>query len=422
MIIAVITSAVGCPGKEAPPPTPTPTPSPTPMPSESAQAILNQIEAQVSGLRGLSPREGIELQFVTEQELKALLDKEFAESNSPEELTVLQAELTMLDLLPPGYDLADSLLQLTEEQVIGFYDYRTNQMVVLGNLSQIDAKEKVTFAHEYDHALEDQSYDLQSLPLSDKNNSDLALAAQSVAEGDATLVMMLYAYQYLGPTVIGELARSPGGNNTAFDATPPVIKETLLFPYVQGTEFVTSIFLQGGWMAVNQLYSDLPRSTEQILHPEKYLAHEQPQEITIPDLSEALGDGWSELDSSVLGELYIRLYLRAFADSATATQAAEGWGGDRYVFYEDANKRDLLVLRSAWDTSQDAREFFDSYVLFVHNKSKDSWPILLNTQDELWWTPPGQSIYLSKQGNDVLLILAPDEKTLTSILPQFNVP
>jgi len=295
-------SAAGCAGKEAPPLTPTPTPIVISTPLESAEAILNQIEVEVSGIRGLSPKTEIEPQFVTRQELKALLDRDFAENNPAGELRVEQAELVMLDLLPANYDLSGSLLQLSEEQVIGFYDDNTNEMVVLGNVSQIAAQEKLTIAHEYDYALENQTFDLQSLPLHDRVNSDLALAALSVAEGDATLVMMLYAYRYLGLDVIGELAGSPAlGNNTAFDAAPPVIKETLLFPYVQGTEFVTSIFLQGGWTAVNRLYSDLPKFTEQILHPEKYLANEQPQEVTIPNLMGVLGDGWSGLDSSVLG-------------------------------------------------------------------------------------------------------------------------
>jgi len=373
-------------------------------------------------MRGLSAKAAVKPQFVTKQELKAYLDKDFAQNNPAEELRVEQAELAMLDLLPQGYDLADSLLQLSEEQVIGFYDDKTNEMVVLGNLSQIDAAEKVTFAHEYDHALENQSFNLQSLPVQDKNNSDLALAAQSVVEGDATLLMMLYAYRYLGPTWVMELAQSTGGNNTEFDAAPPVIRETLLFPYVQGTQFLMSIFLQGGWQAVNHLYADLPKSTEQILHPEKYLANEQPQEVAIPDLKGSLGDGWSELDSNVLGELDTRIYLEAFVDSATATKASAGWGGDRYAFYEDANKRDLLVLRSTWDTPQDAEEFFDAYLLFVHNKSKDSWPLRLNTQDVRGWNAPGQSVYLSKQGNDVLIILGPDEQTVASILPQFAGP
>ena len=419
LMIAVIISAVGCTGKEGPPPTTTATPSLTQMPPEAAKVILNQIETQVSGIRGLSLKARIEPQFATKQEIKTYLDKDFEENNPAEALRVEKTELAMLDLLPPNYDLAGSLLQLNEEQVIGFYDDETNDMVVLGNLSQINALQKVTFAHEYDHALENQAFNLESLPLYNKDNSDLSLAAQSVVEGDATLVMTLYAYRYLDPSAIRELSQSTGGNNTVLDASPPVIRETLLFPYVQGTQFVTSIFLLGGWKAVNQLYSDLPKSTEQILHPEKYLANEQPQEVTIPDLNEALGDGWSQLDSGVLGELYTRIYLEAFVDSTTATKASEGWGGDHYTFYEDDDTRDLLVLRSTWDTPQDAQEFFDAYLLFVHNKSKDSWPVLLNTQDKRWWNASGQSVYLSDQGSDVLIILAPDENTVTSILPEF---
>jgi hypothetical protein len=417
LMMALVISAIGCGGREAPTPIPTPTAAPTPP--QSAEPILHEIEARVSEIRGLSQKTEIEPEFLTKQELKAYLEKDFTENNPAEELRTEKAELVMLDLLPPDYDLPTHLLELSEEQVIGFYDDKTKEMVVLGDLNQIGPAEKVTFAHEYDHALEDQSFNLQSLPLHSKDNSDLVMAALSVAEGDATLVMTLYAHQYLSPSEIQELAQSTAGNNTAFDSAPSVIRETLLFPYTQGTEFTMSIFILGGWEAVNQLYIDVPKSTEQIIHPEKYVAKEQPQEVTIPDLKNSLGDDWSQLDSNVLGELYMKIYLEAFVDSATATKASEGWGGDRYVFYEDANQRDLLALRSTWDTPQDAQEFFDAYLAFVHNKGKDSWSIRLNSQDKMWWTTTGQSVYLSKQGNDVLVILAPDENTVMAILPQF---
>jgi len=260
LMMALVISAIGCAGREAPTPIPTPTATPTPF--QSAESILHEIEARVSGIRGLSQKTEIEPEFLTKQELKAYLDKDFTENNPAEELRTEKAELVMLDLLPPDYDLPTRLLELSEEQVIGFYDDKTNEMVVLGNLNQIGPAEKVTFAHEYDHALENQSFNLQSLPLHDKDNSDLAMAALSVAEGDATLVMTLYAHQYLSPTEITELAQSTEGKNTAFDSAPPVIRETLLFPYVQGTEFTMSIFILGGWKAVNQLYIDVPKSTE----------------------------------------------------------------------------------------------------------------------------------------------------------------
>jgi len=232
LTMALVISAICCGDREVP--TPIPTPTATPTPSQSAELILHEIEARVSEIRGLSQKTEIEPEFLTKQELKAYLEKDFTENNPAEELRTEKAELVMLDLLPPDYDLPTHLLELSQEQVIGFYDDETNEMVVLGDLNQIGPAEGVTFAHEYDHALEDQNFNLQSLPLHSKDNSDLAMAALSVAEGDATLVMNIYAHQYLSLTEIEELAQSTEGNNTAFDAAPPVIRETLLFPYYPG--------------------------------------------------------------------------------------------------------------------------------------------------------------------------------------------
>ena len=90
------------------------------------------------------------------------------------------------------------------------------------------------------------------------------------------------------------------------------------------------------WDAVNDVYSNLPQSTEQIIHPEKYLEQDEPQDVTLPDLETALGGTWSQLDTDVFGELYMRLYLEAFINTDQATIAAEGWDGDRYVYLKDA--------------------------------------------------------------------------------------
>jgi len=327
--------------------------------------------------------------------------------------------MVILDLLNPDYDLATNLLELSEEQVIGFYNARLGEMVILGDLQQIGPAEKVVFAHEYTHALEDQNFDLNSLPLWDGNNSDLSMAALSVVEGDASLAMSFYAYENLSLAELEEIAESEEGQSEILDSSPAVVRETLLFPYLEGTSFVNAIFEQGGWEAVNQLYSDLPKSTEQIIHPDKYLAYDEPQDVTIPDIKAALGEGWSLLDTDILGELYLRIHLEAYVDSATATKASEGWGGDRYVFWEDAGNRHLMVVNSAWDTAEDAQEFFDAYLVFVNNKSGGSWSVRLNDQDKKWWNAADESVYLSKQGNDVLLVIAPDETTIETILPRF---
>jgi len=400
--------------------TSTPTPTPSITPTLSTEAILDEIATSVSSIRELSLEKEILPKFLTDQEFKSYIEKDFADSNPADELRIDKEELVILDLLNPDYDLATNLLELNKEQVIGFYNTRLSEMVILGDLQQIGPEEKVVFAHEYTHALQDQNFDLKSLPLWDGNDSDLSLAAQAVVEGDATLAMSFYSYQNLSPSELEEIAQNEEGQNEVLDSSPAVVRETLLFPYLEGTSFVNAIFAQGGWEAVDQLYSDLPKSTEQIIHPDRYLAKDEPQNVTIPDIKAALGEGWSLLDTDVLGELYLRIYLEAYVDSATAAKASEGWGGDSYAFWEDAGKRHLMVVNSAWDTPQDAQEFFDAYLVFVNNKSGGSWSVRLNAQDKRWWDAADESVYLSKQGNDVLLVIAPDETTIETILPKFT--
>jgi len=400
--------------------TSTSTPTPSITPSLLTEAILNEITTSVSSIRELSLEEEILPKFLTDKEFKSYIEKDFSISNPADELRIDKEEMVILDMLDPDYDLATNLLELSEEQVIGSYNPRLSEMVILGDLQQIGPEEKVTLAHEYTHALQDQNFDLNSLPLWDGNNSDLSLAALSVVEGDASLAASFYAYENLSPSELEEIAQNEEGQNEVLDSSPAVVRETLLFPYLEGTSFVNAIFAQGGWEAVDQLYSDLPKSTEQIIHPDRYLTKDEPQNVTIPDIKAALGERWSLLDTDVLGELYLRIYLEAYVDSATAAKASEGWDGDSYAFWEDAAKRDLMVVNSAWDTPQDAQEFFDAYLVFVNNKSGGSWSVRLNYQDKRWWDAADESVYLSKQGNDVLLVIAPDETTIETILPKFT--
>src|SRR5205814_2053342 len=114
--------------------------------------------------------------------------------------------------------------------------------------------------------------------------------------------------------------------------------------------------------AVNAAFSSPPRSTEQIIHPEKYLAREQPIEVALPDLAAALGPGWTQLRSDVLGELDLRILLEQFIDPAVAAKGAEGWGGDRFSLLESTNGQLALLISTVWDSDDEAGEFFNDFV------------------------------------------------------------
>ena len=51
---------------------------------------------------------------------------------------------------------------------------------------------------------------------------------------------------------------------------PEILRRQLEFPYLEGQVFVTTLLGQGGWDSVDAAWDELPASTEQILHPERY--------------------------------------------------------------------------------------------------------------------------------------------------------
>ncbi len=380
-------------------------------------AMLEEISAKVAGLRELDPLGEVEPQFITRDELRGRM-LEFFEDYTPEEAAIDQEVFVLLDLMEEEQDLYTILWDLYCEQIIGFYDYESKELCVVSDKETLGPLEKMTLVHEYTHALQDQHFDLESLP-EEEDNSDLSMAVDSLVSGDATLVESTYIWTVLDGSEREALFReSQELRGEKFEAAPRFIKENLLFPYDSGLKFVLALHEQGGWQAINQAYSDPPRSTEQILHPKKYLEQDEPQPITMPDLQSALGAGWSQLDSDVLGELNIRIYLETFIDTSKATIAAEGWDGDRCLFLKDTQGRKLLVLYSTWDSLADAQEFFDAYITFVQNKSGGGWTPQIE-EGSRWWETEGLSLYLGQEGSDALIIIAPDETTTEAVLAEF---
>jgi hypothetical protein len=384
-------------------------------------ASLDEVFSKTAELRELSPKSAVECQFITPEELQERYTRIFEEEYSQEEAQIDQEVYVLLDLMEANQDLYTILLDVYSEQIIGFYDDDSKELYVVSQKGDLGPLERVALAHEYTHALQDQYFDLNSLPLEEKGNSDLSLAVLSLVEGDATLVQGIYMWTILNDNERAALSQElEEFGSEAFDAAPRFIQENLTFPYDSGLDFVMALFEQGGWEAVNQAYSDPPQSTEQVLHPEKYLdERDEPQAITMPDLESALSTGWSQLDSDVLGELNMRIYLETFVDEAEATTAAAGWDGDRYVYLKNTDGEKLLVLHSVWDSVDDAAEFFNAYIDFVEEKSQGTWSLALDDEGKRWWQAEAVSLYLSQEGSEVLLIIAPDQVTTEEVLAEF---
>ncbi len=342
-------------------------PSPTADDSDPNAALYAEIEAQVSALRGITATTPVARGVFDVPGLCAYLRKSLREDNPAELIAATDTLYHELQLLPAGTTLEKVYLDLLTSQVAGLYDDDTKHMYVVTKSGSIGPLEEITYAHEYTHALQDQAFGLRKLVGDDRDQGDRALARSALIEGDATLLMSLWAQQQLTAAELAEVASTsdPAGT-AALEAAPTILRDSLLFPYTSGLTVALGGFQSGGGFGgVDALFANPPDSTEQVLHPEKFAAREAPVKVTIPeDLAASLGAGWTVPLQDTLGELQLEILLREGGASGTRT-AAEGWGGDRVALVEGPGGAVAVVIDTAWDTDADAAEFAAALVPLV---------------------------------------------------------
>jgi hypothetical protein len=339
-----------------PPGVPAPAPTLSVPLAGSGSIQVQQILAEVQSLRGLRSTANVPVEFLEESALKDILMQRFDHDYLPAEREVDQKLLVTLGLLRPDQDLVGIDRDLLNEQVLGLYSTDDKRLYVLGDAGQIGPAEKATIAAAYSHALQDQRFDLNRITPMHTDNNDRAVAIQALIEGDAVLVQSLWSKTYLSAVQQKELAPAPDSLDKLQQA-PAVVRTNALFPYVDGLDFVMQLYRQKGFAGVDAAFANLPVSTAQILHPDTYIAGQQPIEVPLPDLAARLGAPWRRLDSNVLGELGIRNVLAQYGDRSSAQLAAAGWRGDRWELLERDGKQ-ALVLRTTWGSDAQASRFF----------------------------------------------------------------
>lgn len=322
----------------------------------TAHADTTALAKEVAKARGLPMKKPIAQATVSRDELRARLLKLAGEKKTQDELRAEGIGLMRWGLIPPGTDYVALMVDLLSEQIAGYYDPDTKQLTLLATTGKAPLWDEMVLAHEIVHALQDQSFDLTKFEDVPIGEGDAAQARHALVEGDGITLMfeVLLARKGITPPwenqrLTNELAHQmdlPMGD--ALDKAPLAIREMMLFPYRAGFSFVTALRATEPWSAIDRAFKRPPKSTEQILHPEKYLDDEAPVpvKLELPNI----------VHSTVWGELGFELFLRAHGiDAATAKLAAAGWAGDRVVATASFG-----AAKFVWDSEADAIEAFEA--------------------------------------------------------------
>jgi hypothetical protein len=400
---------------------PTPTRRPTSVLPSAWSSSMDEIQQQMIDLRGLQPSGTFSRDVLTPDELRQNVLRDFMEDNTPEDMRNDVAVLSTLGLLEAGFDLDTFYTDLLSEQIAGYYDNETKEMYVVGE--KFGGMERLTYSHEYVHALQDQTYDIKDGLQYDtdpcEQDSERCAGVQALLEGDASLAQMNWFTQYgTAEDYTDVMAFYASFASPVYDRAPEYMKEDFMFPYQAGQAFVEHLYNQGGWEAVDAAYRDVPVSTEQIMHPEKYPA-DTPLAVELDDFSAILGDGWEEIDRGVMGEWYTYLILAKGIEASfrldddTASAAAEGWGGDAYAAcYNAQSGESVFVLSNEWDSLSDADEFASALVQYGRQRFGQP---ETSAADQTTWAYAGGYAIFRQAGQATVWVMAPNQAAAEAV-------
>lgn len=337
-------------------------------------SLLKETDAVIEGasrVRGLSLKSRLNMSVTDRIELAAALSRElraqYPRRDSAGEGTVFQA----LGLIPAETSYEDIIIKLLSESVESRYDQRRKVLYIASWLS--GSEQKSILAHETTRALQDQNFDVDKIEQADlvAQNWDRTLAHKAVFEGDRTVVMLQMALErekrhfsdlpdlaYVMQSWMATTLSTDDGSSTA----PEFIKQILLFPYGHGASFLQGIWRKSpGWDSINGIYLDLPSSTEQILHPEKYYGvRDNPRPVVPIDPVTRLGGTWRAAYRNVLGEFTLGLLLNLHFTEEYSAKVVTGWGGDSVTYLQNETGSKAVFVNTIWDTGEDAEEFFQA--------------------------------------------------------------
>lgn len=401
------------------------TPAPVATLDPKTSAMLDKIENQVSQVRELSMDEAIPRHVYSPEELRDYVNeemlKEFDEMDSKKDLR----RLALLGLFPREMDLRKLYEDLYSEQIAGFYKIEEREMVVVGG-EKLGISERLTYAHEYVHALQYANYDFENdLDYNDdscEEDSERCLAIKALIEGDATISQFKWFETFATQKDVREfLAELDEQESPVFESAPAYLSASMMFPYDQGAAFAEYLYELGGYAAINTAFTTQPPlSSEQIMFPERY-PDDLPVKVDLPDFAQSLGESWKINDKGTVGAWDIFMMLTKGLEPGyrigedTATTAVEGWGGDAYAFLDNETSDEyLFVMKTVWDTDEDSEQAYTAMAAMLRQRFGKVSDEGIFGQDESF------ARLFRTDSNGFVLIIAETLESLNTTFEAFN--
>ena len=343
---------------EPPPAQPSPPPPPPPANEDPLVTLIREVTADVEQLRGLKRKQNLRIMILDDKLFSKAVHERAKQELTPAIVAAERARWTAFDLAPPGSDPAKILLDVLDEQVAGFYDPFSKQLIVRKTVpaSAAGAELRIVLAHEIEHALQDQNFgipEMKSLP-----DDDVRLARTALFEGDAMAVMTAYGARHAHKPVKAAIAAGAAmlravdaetllrisGKSPELLKAPAILREELVLPYAAGFALVAEVYRRGGFALVDRMFKNPPVSSHQVLHPEAYFVGELPVPLPMP----VAPPGTRIIATGRMGELGSRVALEVCVDKAVVKDFAPKWLGDAYTIVEGPNRALSLLWTSAW--------------------------------------------------------------------------
>ena len=376
----------------------------------SDQVGAETVKGGIQQLRHLSFVRDVPFISKSNDEARQMMAAKLTRDNSEEELRIGGQVGIMTGLFPAGTDLKRKQIELMNQEIAGFYDPHDKVMVevrgkrALGNAiaGRPQFANELLEAHELTHALQDQHFDLEAMLTQVKDNDDEEIALHSVIEGDATLAGMAYIAggltEELEQKILDHFATMPATFQPESSGIPLALSAPLMFQYVEGTRFVAEAWQRGGWAAVDAIYRDPPRSTQEIMNPALYFDQRPPTMKLTLDGYMALLPGWRIADEDTIGELLMKLILqRNLPPQSPALNLCAQWRADHMIALQKVSALAVIWMITFRDRAS-AQDFAAVYAAML---------------DQI--KTPATGYRVSTEANNVLVLIGPESIPLTEL-------